>query len=94
MFIAVLKASAKAAQVRSEQRQAHDAYWEPKMNRIWLAGPLLDGDERKGQVMIVTATSKEEAHALISADPYVVNGAFEPFDVAGFRASVREGTAA
>lgn len=91
MFIALLKASVKATEVRSEQRAAHDAYWETRMEQIWLAGPLLDGEQRKGQIMIVKATSREEAQVLIENDPYVLNGAFEPFEVSAFRASVREG---
>jgi hypothetical protein len=94
MFIAILKASPDASKVRSEQRDAHDAYWDSRIGKIWLAGPLLEEDQRKGQVMIVNAATKEEAEALIRSDPYVLAGAFRPFEVFRFRASVREGIAA
>jgi len=91
MYIALLKVSAKAAEIRATHQAAHDAYWEPRMASIWLAGALLEDNARMGQLMIVRANDKEEAQQLIGNDPYVVNGAFEPFTVSSFRASVLEG---
>lgn len=95
LFAAVLKARPEISEIRTKMREAHDAYWEPRMARIWLAGPLLsDEDARTGQIMIVQADSKEEARTLIGEDPYVVSGCFEPFTVSAFRASVQDGATA
>lgn len=94
LYAAMLKARPGIVEIRARERQAHDAYWEPRMSRIWLAGPLLSDDgERIGQIMIVEAESAGDAHALVGGDPYVANGCFEPFTVTAFRASVREGVA-
>ncbi|MER2537367.1 MAG: YciI family protein [Rhizobiaceae bacterium] len=94
LFAAMLKARPDIAEIRARLRDAHDAYWNPQIGRIWLAGPLLSEDgARIGQIMVVQADSREEAHALIAGDPYFVNGCFDPFDVTAFRPSVREGSA-
>lgn len=95
LFAAVLKARPGIADIRTRMREAHDTYWDPRMARIWLAGPLLsENDDRIGQVMIVQADTGEDAQALIDGDPFVVNGCFEPFIVTAFRPSVREGAPA
>ena len=92
LFAATLRANPGIAEIRTRLRGDHDSYWEPRMERIWLAGPLLSDDgERIGQIMIVQAEDRDEAYSLISNDPYVANGCFESFDVKAFRASVREG---
>lgn len=93
LFAAMLKARPGIAEIRNRLREAHDAYWDPQMTRIWLAGPLLaeEGGDRIGQIMIVEADSSDEAHALISGDPYFVNGCFETFSVTAFRPSVQRG---
>jgi uncharacterized protein YciI len=92
LFAASLKARPGIAEIRARMREAHDTYWHSRLNRIWLAGPLLsDVGDRIGQVMIVQADSRDDARALIDGDPYVVNGCFEPFTVLAFRPSIREG---
>jgi uncharacterized protein len=92
LFAAALKAKPGIAEIRTRHREAHDAYWDPRMSSIWLAGPLLSDDgDRIGQIMIVAADSRSSAQELIAGDPFVVNGCFEPFTVTAFRASVKEG---
>lgn len=94
LFAASLKALPGIARIRTRLREAHDTYWEPRMDRIWLAGPLnSDAGDRIGQIMIVEADSRDEAQALICNDPFVANGCFEQFSVSAFRPSVREGEA-
>lgn len=94
LFAASLKALPGIARIRTRMREAHDAYWESRMDHIWLAGPLLsEAGDRIGQIMIVETDGRDEAYALISGDPFVANGCFEQFVVSAFRPSVREGGA-
>jgi uncharacterized protein len=92
LFAATLRAKPGITEIRARMRAAHDAYWGPLMDRIWLAGPLLsDEGERIGQIMIVNAENQDDAHALVSNDPFAVHGCFEPFAMTAFRPSIRDG---
>jgi uncharacterized protein YciI len=70
-------------QKRPEHRPAHLAHLQPLAERgkLLLAGPFTDGT---GSLIVVEADSLAEVWALVSADPYVVNGIFQSVEVKPF----------
>ncbi|WP_457153351.1 YciI family protein [Mesorhizobium sp. P5_C1] len=93
MFIAIMKSRPNTIDLRTANRAAHDAYWITRMEKLWLAGPILSDDqsERFGQVLIIDTDNRQEAEELIGNDPFVLAGLFEDYPVRFFRKSVEKG---
>ncbi|APE28125.1 YciI family protein [Aurantiacibacter gangjinensis] len=75
---------ADAARLRDEHLAAHLAHIEANLDRYAVAGPLKDEGGTNGSLLIVKATSREDARAFLEADPYFHAGiwptiAIEPF---------------
>jgi hypothetical protein len=74
----------RGAELRKQHREAHlegiaalDA-----QDRVRHAGPLLDeAGAPVGSVVVFEAPGLAEARALVEADPYVVQGVFERWEV-------------
>jgi uncharacterized protein YciI len=68
---------------RKLHRQAHLDRMDPlnKAGKVILAGPLTDG---AGSLIIIEATSLEEAQTFVAEDPYVTQGVFARYEVHPF----------
>ncbi len=68
---------------RKIHRSAHLARLEPlnTQGRVILAGPLTD---QTGSLIVIEATSQEEAEQFAREDPYTVHGVFERVEVHPF----------
>ncbi len=74
----------RGGELRKLHREAHLAKLEPlaAQGRVRHAGPLLDAaGQPRGSVIVFEAGSLEEARAQAEADPYVVEGIFERFEL-------------
>jgi hypothetical protein len=80
-----------AKETRPQQRPAHLRHLEPlaAAGKIVLAGPFTDGT---GSLIVVEAESREEVWAMVSRDPYVVNGVFNRVEVRPFKQVFPEGS--
>lgn len=69
---------------RKIHRAAHLANLEPldRQGRVLLAGPFTD---LTGSLIIIEATSIEEAKQIAQDDPYTVHGVFERVEVHPFK---------
>ena len=69
---------------RKIHRAAHLANLEPldRQGRVLLAGPFTD---LAGSLIIIEATSIEEAKQIAQDDPYTVHGVFERVEVHPFK---------
>ncbi len=69
---------------RKIHRVAHLANLEPldRQGRVLLAGPFTD---LAGSLIIIEATSIEEAKQIAQDDPYTVHGVFERVEVHPFK---------
>jgi uncharacterized protein len=68
---------------RKVYRQAHLANMEPldQAGHVVLAGPLTD---KTGSLIVIEASSLEEAQRFAREDPYTVHGVFERVEVHPF----------
>lgn len=67
---------------RLETRPAHLQYWEDNADRMVLAGPFLDADEKPiGSMMVVKAEDRAAAETLVGGDPYAVAGVFAGVEI-------------
>ena len=69
---------------RKIHRAAHLANLEPldRQGRVLLAGPFTD---LAGSLIVIEATSIEEANQIAQDDPYTVHGVFERVEVHPFK---------
>jgi len=69
---------------RKIHRAAHLANLEPldRQGRVLLAGPFTD---LAGSLIVIEATSIEEAKQIAQDDPYTVHGVFERVEVHPFK---------
>ncbi len=58
-----------------------------------MGGPLVDDSRstRIGSVLVLKAASREEAQAIMDAEPYNANGVFESVVIRAFECVVRPG---
>ena len=79
---------ADALAKRPQVRPRHLEHLRPldRAGRVVVAGPLFadDGKTPRGSLIVLEATSLEEARALAEQDPYVVEGVFARHDVLPF----------
>jgi len=73
---------------RPEVRPRHLEHLRPlsRAGKVVVAGPLFadDGKTPRGSLIVLEATSLEEARALAARDPYVLEGVFARHDVQPF----------
>lgn len=93
MFIAIFKSAENTQALREKTRPQHDEYWNARLQKLKLAGPILadDGSTRLGQVLVIDATDQQEARAIIDNDPFVKVGLFTGYTLQRFRVSVENG---
>lgn len=74
----------RGLELRKRHRDAHLAKLEPldMAGKVVHAGPLLGEDGTPvGSLVVFEAPSLAEAEAIVAADPYVVCGVFERYEV-------------
>lgn len=83
LFVVVGTDAPGAAEKRPAVRPAHLEHLRPLVDagRIRLAGPFLD---RTGSLIVLEATSLEEAWSIVAGDPYVREGIFNRVEVKPF----------
>lgn len=76
-----------SASLRDAHRAAHVAFLEKNSARIVFGGPLkntADGAST-GALIVVSCATRQEAEALIGADPFYRNGVYESVAVRAFK---------
>ncbi len=74
----------RGAALRKTHREAHLRGLEPlaEAGRVRHAGPLLDARGAPvGSLVVFEAADRDAAQALVAADPYVVEGIFERWEL-------------
>jgi uncharacterized protein len=72
--------------LRAETRPAHLAHVESVMDRVVVAGPLLDMDgQPMGSLLILDFADRKEAIEFAAADPYAQAGLFASVAVTAWR---------
>lgn len=75
--------------VRANTRPKHLEYLKSLGKTLKFAGPFLDNnDEANGTLLVVEASSKDEAAALAANDPYAKAGLFTSVEIRPWRWSV------
>ena len=89
LFVMIGNDGSDGAARRAEHRPEHVAHWAAldEQGRITLAGPVRNAanDASLGVVIVFEAADLEEAHNIVSRDPYVAGGVFESMMVAPFK---------
>jgi len=88
LFVLIGRDGAQGAALRKLHREAHLANLKPLADagRVAYAGPLLDAsDQPCGSVVVFEAEDLGAARRFAAADPYVVHGVFERWEVLGTR---------
>lgn len=70
--------------LREDFLQRHLDHVEANIERYAVAGPLKDGDETIGSLLIIRASSMEDARAFFEADPYFDAGVWQAIRVSQF----------
>jgi len=76
-----------SAALRDAHRAAHQAFLELNSGKIIFGGPLkhaADGPST-GALIVVSCATREEAQALIAADPFNRGGVYESVSVRAFK---------
>ena len=74
-------------QVRADNRPAHLDYLKSKLDRLVIAGPLLDDDGESvlGSLLVIEAADRADAEAFAAGDPYAKAGLFESVTVKAYK---------
>jgi uncharacterized protein YciI len=88
-FYAVLAwDNADSAAARTSAAADHLAHITRVSDRICIAGPLRDDDDKNvGSLLVVAADSSADAEALIRTDPYYAAGVWDRIEVRPFLAA-------
>jgi uncharacterized protein YciI len=86
-YICICEDHANAAESRRGSTAEHLAYIETILDRILVAGPLMQsaGDDYTASCFIYEVDSKAEALTLLHNDPYYKSGVYERVDCRSFR---------
>jgi len=78
LFVLVGHDGPEGPALRKLHRPAHLENLRPlvRAGRVRFAGPLLDGGNPAGSLIVFEAPDLAAAHAFASSDPYVVHGVF------------------
>jgi uncharacterized protein YciI len=76
-----------SASLRDAHRAAHQKFLSENANRIVFGGPLKNTPEgaSTGALIVVDCATREEAEALIGADPFYRGGVYESVAVRAFK---------
>lgn len=93
LFLVHCQDAPGAAERRAAAAADHRRYIEQNRERIYMGGPLVDDSRstRIGSVLVLKAASREEAQAIMDAEPYNANGVFESVLIRAFECVVRPG---
>ena len=72
------------AALRERLRGDHLAHIEANMDDFALAGPLKDGEETVGSLVIIKAADEAEARTKFEADPYFLAGVWQSIRASRF----------
>ena len=86
LFVLMCTDKPQSLPVRLAVREAHLTYLETYVDRLLLAGPLLDPEQRpSGSLLIVDVEDAAAAAGFAEADPYAKAGLFESVVIRPFR---------
>ena len=86
-FVLLCRDKPDSLALRMKTRPAHLEYFQSFENKLHLAGPMLDGDEKPiGSLIIVEAADETEARQIAANDPYAKAGLFADVGVIPFKA--------
>ena len=76
-----------SAALRDQHRAAHQKFLNENSSRIVFGGPLKNTPDgaSTGALIVVTCATREEAEALIGADPFYRGGVYESVAVRAFK---------
>jgi uncharacterized protein len=76
-----------SASLRDAHRAAHQKFLNENSNRIVFGGPLKNTPEgaSTGALIVVDCATREQAEALIGADPFYRGGVYESVAVRAFK---------
>ena len=76
-----------SAALRNAHRSAHQEFLQQNEKRIVFGGPLKSAPEgaSTGALIVVNCATREEAEALIGADPFYRGGVYESVAVRAFK---------
>ena len=82
-YVLICTDKPKSLHTRLKTRPAHLEYLEELGDVLKLGGPMLDEDsgEPNGSLLVVEATSEQEARAIAESDPFNEAGIFASIDV-------------
>lgn len=78
MFLVLARDRQGALDARLRHRQRHIDYWNGKPGIVKVAGAMLAGDTPEGSAFLIEAEDETAVRALIAADPFAIEGIFEP----------------
>lgn len=86
-FVLICNDKPDSLELRLKTRPAHVAYIEGFMDKLILAGPLLDsdGETPKGSLILMNFATRAEAEAFSAGDPYHQVGLFSDVTIRPFK---------
>lgn len=75
-----------APQLRERFLKAHLAHVEANIGDFAVAGPLKQGEQTVGSLVVIKAASEDEARAKFEGDPYFTAGVWQSITANEFRA--------
>ncbi|MEP2735984.1 MAG: YciI family protein [Erythrobacter sp.] len=72
------------AALRERLLAEHLAHIETALDKIAVAGPLKQGDETVGSLLVVKAEDEKTARSILEADPYFAAGVWQSITVDQF----------
>jgi len=82
LYVVIAEDRPNGLEHRLAVRPAHLRHLESLGEKLVLAGPFLDANEKAiGSLVVIDAASQAEAEALAAADPFVREGVFESYRV-------------
>ncbi|MEM1037237.1 MAG: YciI family protein [Pseudomonadota bacterium] len=92
LFLINARDKAGSLDVRMANRDAHLAYAKGQMDRIKVAGPVLnEAGEMAGSTLIMEFETLDDAQAWAANDPYAKAGLFEHVEVIAYKWLLGEG---
>jgi len=73
--------------IRQEKMAEHFAHIEKSIDTLWIAGPLFDGDDITGSMMVLKADSSQQAVEMAKQDPYYAAGVWQSVEAQRFVAA-------
>ncbi len=84
LFAFICRDAANAVSIRDRLIADHLAHIENVMDKIAIAGPLKQGEDTVGSLLVIKAESEAEARETFEADPYFAAGVWDEVKVDHF----------